>query len=141
VNKIVEIALRRPYTFVVLAILITLYGSKSALDTPTDVFPNVKIPVVAIVWSYAGMLPEDVCGRITYFYERALTSTVEGIERLESQSYYGFSIVKVFMHPGADLAATEADLEHVAARYFGHYALIAYVDEVRVLRPDKYGAE
>jgi multidrug efflux pump subunit AcrB len=114
VNKLVEIALRRPYTFVVVAILITLYGGKSALDTPTDVFPNVKIPVVAVVWSYAGMMPEDVSGRITYFYERALTSTVEGIERLESQSYYGFSIVKIFMHPGADLAATEADIASIS---------------------------
>lgn len=113
-NKLVEIALRRPYTFVVVAILITLYGGKSALDTPTDVFPNVKIPVVAVVWSYAGMMPEDVSGRITYFYERALTSTVEGIERLESQSYYGFSIVKIFMHPGADLAATEADIASIS---------------------------
>jgi multidrug efflux pump subunit AcrB len=114
VNKLVAIALRRPYTFVVVAILITLYGSKSALETPTDVFPNVKIPVVAVVWSYAGMMPEDVSGRITYFYERALTSTVEGIERLESQSYYGFSIVKVFLHPGADLAATEADIASIS---------------------------
>ena len=113
-NKLVAIALRRPYTFVVLAILITLYGSKSALETPTDVFPNVKIPVVAVVWAYAGMLPEDVSGRITYFYERALTSTVEGIERLESQSYYGSSMIKVFLHPGADLAATEADIASIS---------------------------
>ncbi|MGB8222310.1 MAG: efflux RND transporter permease subunit, partial [Polyangiales bacterium] len=113
-NKLVGIALSRPYTFVVLAILITLYGSKSALDTPTDVFPNVKIPVVAIIWGYAGMLPEDVSGRITYFYERALTSTVEGIARLESQSYYGFSLTKVFLQPGADLAATEADIASIS---------------------------
>ncbi|MGB8330208.1 MAG: efflux RND transporter permease subunit [Polyangiales bacterium] len=113
-NKLVAIALSRPYTFVVLAILITLYGGKSALDTPTDVFPNVKIPVVAIIWSYAGMLPEDVSGRITYFYERALTSTVEGIARLESQSYYGSSMTKVFLQPGADLAATEADIASIS---------------------------
>jgi len=113
-NKLVAIALSRPYTFVVLAILITLYGGKSALDTPTDVFPNVRIPVVAVIWAYAGMLPEDVSGRITYFYERALTSTVEGIARLESQSYYGFSMTKVFLQPGADLAATEADIASIS---------------------------
>ena len=72
-NQIVLIALRRPYTFVVLAILIVLFGAKSVLQTPTDVFPNIKIPVISVVWSYAGLLPSDVSGRITFFFERALT--------------------------------------------------------------------
>jgi multidrug efflux pump subunit AcrB len=109
-NKITEIALKRPYTFVVLAIVIVLMGATSVRDTPTDVFPNIRLPCVAVVWSYAGLLPADVSGRITYFYERALTSTVEGIERLESHSYYGSSIIFIYLHPGVDLAGAEAEI-------------------------------
>jgi multidrug efflux pump subunit AcrB len=82
--------------------------------TPTDVFPNIKIPVVAVVWSYAGLLPKEVSGRITYYYERALTTNVEGIEHIESQSYYGSSITKVFLQPGIDLAAAEADIDSIS---------------------------
>ena len=67
-NAIVVVALKRPYTFVVLAIAILLYGIMSILKSPTDVFPNIRIPVVAVVWSYAGLLPEDVSGRITFYY-------------------------------------------------------------------------
>ena len=113
-NKLVEIALKRPYTFVVLSILIALYGAQSALRTPTDVFPNIKIPVVAVVWTYSGLLPSDVSGRITYFYERALTSTVEGIERLESDSYFGSSIIKIYLQPGTDLAGAEAEITAIS---------------------------
>jgi multidrug efflux pump subunit AcrB len=109
-NKITEIALKRPYTFVVLAIVIVLFGATSVRDTPTDVFPNIRLPCVAVVWSYSGLLPSDVSGRITYFYERALTSTVEGIERLESHSYYGSSIIFIYLHPGTDLAGAEAEI-------------------------------
>jgi multidrug efflux pump subunit AcrB len=82
--------------------------------TPTDVFPNIKIPVVAVVWSYAGLLPKEVSGRITYYYERALTTNVEGIEHIESQSYYGSSITKIFLQPGIDLAAAEADIDSIS---------------------------
>ena len=113
-NKLVEVALKRPYTFVVLAILIAVYGAMSAKNAPTDVFPSIKIPVVAIVWVYAGLLPDEVSGRITYFHERAITSTVEGIERLESDSYYGSSIIKVFLQPGTDLAAAEAEISAIS---------------------------
>ena len=113
-NKLVEIALKRPYTFVVLAILIALYGTRSTLQTPTDVFPNIKIPVVAVVFTYSGLLPTDVSGRITYYYERALTSTVEGIERLESDSYYGASIIKVYLQPGVELAGAEAEITAIS---------------------------
>jgi multidrug efflux pump subunit AcrB len=109
-HKITEIALKRPYTFVVLAIVIVLFGATSVRDTPTDVFPNIRLPCVAVVWSYSGLLPADVSGRITYFYERALTSTVEGIERLESHSYYGSSIIFIYLHPGIDLAGAEAEI-------------------------------
>jgi multidrug efflux pump subunit AcrB len=113
-NEIVVIALRRPYTFIVLSILIVLFGIQSVLKSPTDVFPNIKIPVVAVVWSYAGLLPSDVSGRITFFYERALTSTVEGIEHIESHSYYGSSIVKIFLQPGTDLAGAEAEITAIS---------------------------
>ena len=85
-NAIVVVALKRPYTFVVLAIAILLYGIMSILKSPTDVFPNIRIPVVAVVWSYAGLLPEDVSGRITFYYERQLTSTVEGLDQPDAPS-------------------------------------------------------
>ncbi|TLY45153.1 MAG: efflux RND transporter permease subunit, partial [Nitrospirae bacterium] len=75
-NQLVLIALRRPYTFVVLAILIVLFGTMSALHMPTDVFPNIGIPVTSVVWVYAGLLPQNVEGRITYLFERFLTATV-----------------------------------------------------------------
>ncbi len=113
-NQIVLIALRRPYTFVVLAILIALFGTMSVSKSPTDVFPNIKIPVIAVVWSYGGLLPADVSGRITFFYERALTSTVEGIKHIESHSYYGSSIIKIFLQPGVDLAGAEAEVTAIS---------------------------
>ena len=113
-NQMVLIALRRPYTFVVLAILIVLFGAKSVLQTPTDVFPNIKIPVISVVWSYAGLLPSDVSGRITLFFERALTSTVEGIKHIQSHSYYGFSITNIFLQDGIDVAGAEAEVAAIS---------------------------
>jgi multidrug efflux pump subunit AcrB len=113
-NQIVLIALRRPYTFVVLAILIVLFGTKSVLNTPTDVVPNIRIPVIAVVWSYTGLLPIDVSGRITFYFERALTSTVEGIQRIVSQSYYGISIINIFLQPETNLAGAEAEVAAIA---------------------------
>lgn len=113
-NKLVEIALKKPYTFVVMAIFIVVYGISSILKTPTDVFPNIKIPVVAIVWEYAGLLPDDVSGRITYVYERLLTTTVEGIAKLESNSYFGSSIIKVYLQPDTDLAAAETEITAIS---------------------------
>jgi multidrug efflux pump subunit AcrB len=113
-NQIVIIALRRPYTFVVLSILILIFGIMSILKSPTDVFPNIKIPVISVVWSYAGLLPQDVSGRITFFYERALTSTVEGIERIVSHSYYGSSIVNIFLQPETNLAGAEAEVAAIS---------------------------
>ncbi len=113
-NQIVLIALRRPYTFVVLAILIVLFGTKSVLNTPTDVFPNIKIPVISVVWSYTGLLPIEVSGRITFYFERALTSTVEGIQRIVSQSYYGISIINIFLQPETNLAGAEAEVAAIS---------------------------
>ncbi|QXP85137.1 efflux RND transporter permease subunit [Methylococcus sp. Mc7] len=113
-NQIVLIALRRPYTFVVLSILIVLFGILSVLKTATDVFPPIKIPVVSVVWAYAGLLPQDVSGRITYYYERALTSTVEGIARIESNSYYGISIINIYLQPDTNLAGAEAEITAIS---------------------------
>jgi multidrug efflux pump subunit AcrB len=109
-NAIVLIALKRPYTFVVLAILILIFGGRAALSTPTDIFPNIGIPVVAAVWTYNGLTPEDMSGRVVYYYERALTTTVSNIEHIESESLYGRGIVKIYFQPGTDIAAAQAQV-------------------------------
>src|SRR6202795_237053 len=113
-NAIVLIALKRPYTFVVLAILILIFGGRAALRTPTDIFPNIGIPVVAVVWTYSGLTPEDMSGRVVYYYERALTTTVSNIEHIESQSLYGRGIVKIYFQPGTDVAAAQAQITSIS---------------------------
>jgi multidrug efflux pump subunit AcrB len=113
-NAIVLIALKRPYTFVVLAILILIFGGRAVLSTPTDIFPNIGIPVVAVVWTYNGLTPEDMSGRVVYYYERSLTTTVGNIEHIESQSLYGRGIVKIYFQPGTDVAAAQAQVTAVS---------------------------
>jgi len=113
-NAIVLMALKRPYTFVVLAILIFIFGGLAAIRTPTDIFPNIRIPVVAVVWTYNGLTPEDMSGRVIYYYERQLTATVGNIEHIESQSLYGRGIVKIFFQPGTDVAAAQAQVVAVS---------------------------
>jgi multidrug efflux pump subunit AcrB len=93
---IVKLALSRPYTFVVMALLILIFGAMAVLRTPTDIFPNIKIPVIAAVWNYTGLPPDEMSGRIVSVYERVLTTTVNDIEHIESQSIAGFGIVKIF---------------------------------------------
>src|ERR1700683_4633757 len=100
---IVRLALRRPYTFVVVSILIVIVGTLAIFRTPTDIFPNINIPVVSIIWSYAGLVPEDMADRIVSVTERALTTTVDNIEHIESQSLYGVAVVKVFLQPDANI--------------------------------------
>jgi len=100
---IVRLALRRPYTFVVVSILIVLMGALAIVRTPTDIFPNINIPVVSIIWNYTGLLPEDMSDRIVSVTERALTTTVDNIEHIESQSLYGVAVVKVFLQPDANI--------------------------------------
>ncbi len=112
--QLVHLALRRPYTFVVLAILIVIFGTMSVLHTPTDVFPNILIPVTSVVWAYDGLLPQDVEGRITYIFERFLTSTVEGIKYIHSHSYYGSSIINIYLQDGIDRGGTEADITAIS---------------------------
>jgi multidrug efflux pump subunit AcrB len=113
-NAIVLIALKRPYTFAVLAILILIFGGRAALQTPTDIFPNIGIPVVAVVWTYNGLTPEDMSGRVVYYYERALTTTVSNIEHIESQSLYGRGIVKIYFQPGTDVSAAQAQVTAIS---------------------------
>src|SRR6202021_3779583 len=98
---IVRLALKRPYTFVVLAILIVIMGTLAIFRTPTDIFPNINIPVVSIIWSFNGLVPEDMADSIVSITERALTTTVDNIEHIESQSLYGIAVVKLFLRPPA----------------------------------------
>ena len=114
IKNFVKIGLQRPYTFVVLAILIFLLGVRCIYTTSTDVFPDIKTPVVAVVWNYSGLLPSEVSGRITFVHERAITTTVEGVKSIESNSYYGISLIKVFLQPGTDIARAEAEISAVS---------------------------
>ncbi len=111
---IVRLALRRPYTFVVLAILILVMGALAIFRTPTDIFPNINIPVVSIIWNYSGLVPEDMNNRIVYVTERALTTTVDNIEHIESQSLYGVAVVKVFLQPTANVERGIAQITAVS---------------------------
>ncbi|MGA7409494.1 MAG: efflux RND transporter permease subunit, partial [Bryobacteraceae bacterium] len=95
---IVRLALRRPYTFVVMSVLIAILGGIAVFIMPTDIFPNIDIPVVSLVWSYAGISPEEMEKRIVTISERSLTTTVNDIEHIESQSYNGVAVVRVFFH-------------------------------------------
>ncbi|HEX4080448.1 MAG TPA: efflux RND transporter permease subunit [Rhizomicrobium sp.] len=107
---IVRLALRRPYTFVVLAILILIFGALAALRTATDIFPDIKIPVIAVVWTYRGMSPDDMAGRVIYYYERQLSSAVNDIQHIQSQSLTGIGIVKIFFQPGVDIRTATAQV-------------------------------
>ena len=102
---IVKLALRRPYTFVVMALLILIFGVSAALRTPVDIFPSINIPVVAVVFSYTGLSPDDMSGRIVTFYERSLTTSVNDIEHIESQSVPNYGIIKIFFQPSVNINA------------------------------------
>src|SRR6267378_3477992 len=99
---IVKVALRRPYTFIMLAVLIVLMGSYAILRTPTDIFPNIKIPITAVIWRYSGILPEEIANRIVLFSERITQTTVNDVEHTESQSVNGIAVVKYFFQPDVD---------------------------------------
>jgi multidrug efflux pump subunit AcrB len=107
---VVQIALRRPYTFVVFSFLIAIFGVRAALLTPTDIFPNINIPVVSVVWTYTGLLPNDMSGRVIYFYERYLTAQVADIEHIESQSLNSYGVVKIFFQKGANIRTALAQV-------------------------------
>src|SRR6267154_870739 len=100
---IVRLALRRPYTFVVVSILILIMGGLAIVRTPTVIFPNINIPVVSIIWNYNGLVPEDMSDRIVRSTVRARTTSVDNLEHIESQSLYGIAVVKVFLQPTANI--------------------------------------
>ena len=106
---LVRIALSRPYTFIVLALVLLILGISAILRTPTDIFPSIDIPVVSVVWSYNGLLPEDMANRITSIFERAVTTTVNNIEHIESESLLGVAVIKLFFQPDVkiDVAISE----------------------------------
>src|SRR2546430_14837688 len=110
---IVRLALRRPYTFVVVALLIAVMGVLSVVTMQTDIFPSIDIPVVTVIWSYGGLSPTEMQDRITTVVERAMTTTVNNIEHIESQSVGGNSVIKIFFQPGADVNAAEAEVTSI----------------------------
>ncbi|MGD1080129.1 MAG: efflux RND transporter permease subunit [Candidatus Sulfotelmatobacter sp.] len=111
---IVRVALDRPYTFIVLALLILIFSPVVILRTPTDIFPNVNIPVIAVAWQYTGLNPEEMEGRVTSVYERIVTSTVDNIEHIESTTVNGQAIVKIFLQPGTSLDTANAQVTAVS---------------------------
>src|ERR1039458_7527711 len=100
---IVRLALRRPYTFIVLAVLIVLLGVFTILRTPTDIFPAINIPVVSAVWTYTGLSAREVEQRILYVHERMIATLVDNIEHIESTAYNGAGVIKVYLRPGASV--------------------------------------
>ena len=111
---IVDLALRRPLTFIVLALLILISGVLSIIATPKDIFPPIDIPVVSVIFNYSGLSPDQMEVRLTAPYERVLTTTVDDIEHIESQSLYGIAVVKIFMQPTANLAKAIAQVTSVS---------------------------
>ncbi len=112
--KIVRLALVRPYTFIVLALLILLAGPLAALRTPTDIFPDIRIPVISVIWNYSGLQPDDMSGRIVTYYERTLGTTVNDVQHIESQSFRSFGIVKIFFQPTVDIRTATAQVTSVS---------------------------
>ncbi len=139
---IVRIALERPYTFVVMAMLILIFGARAWLGTPTDIFPDIDIPVISVVWTYNGLPPDDMSGRIVYFYERTLTAQVNDIQRIESQSLPGYGVIKVYFQPKVKIdmaiaqvtAASQTVLKFLPAGVTPPYVLSFNASSVPVLQ-------
>src|ERR1700677_1449948 len=100
---IVALALRRPYTFVVMAMLIAILGVSAIISMPVDIFPYIDIPVVSVIWSYQGLSPEEMEKRMVTIFERSMTTTVNDIEHIESQSYSGVAVVRVYFQPNVQI--------------------------------------
>ena len=111
---LVRLALSRPYTFVVLALLILIIGPLAALRTPTDIFPDIRIPVISVVWQYTGLPPDEMSGRITTPFQRALTTTVNDIEHIEANSYNGIGVIKIFFQSYADIRTANAQVTAIS---------------------------
>ena len=112
--SLVRIALARPLAFIVMAILIVLIGPLAAMKTPVDILPDINIPVIAVVWQYQGLPAPDMAGRVIYYYERTMTSTVNNIEHIESQSLTGVGIVKIYFQPGTDIRTATAQVTSIS---------------------------
>jgi multidrug efflux pump subunit AcrB len=106
--------LRRPYTFVVLAFLLLIIGPLAASRTPVDIFPEIGIPIIAVIWNFTGLPPEEMAGRMVSPFERALTTTVNDIEHIEANSYTSVGIVKIFFHPGTDVRTANAQVTAIS---------------------------
>jgi multidrug efflux pump subunit AcrB len=113
-TELVRIALNRPYTFVVLALLLLIIGPLSAMRTPVDIFPDIRIPVIGVIWQYTGLPPDQMAGRILTQYQRSLTTTVNDIEHITANSYNGVGIVKIFFQPNADIRTANAQVTAVS---------------------------
>src|SRR6201995_653539 len=111
---IVRVALNRPYTFIVLALLILILSPVIIFRTPTDIFPNINIPVIAVAWTYNGLSPEEMEGRITTVYERVLTTVVDNIEHIESTTVNGNAIVKIYLQPNASIDRANAQITAIS---------------------------
>src|SRR5258708_5120428 len=111
---LVRIALQRPYTFIVLALVILIVGPLAALRTPVDIFPDIRIPVIAVIWQYTGLPPEQMAGRMTTQFQRALTTTVNDIEHIEANSYNTIGITKVFFQPNVDIRIANTQITAVS---------------------------
>ena len=107
---IVRTALKRPYTFVVLALLIVIMGGVTLASMATDMLPEIDIPVIAVINTYTGLSPDEVAARITGPFERATTTTVNGIEHIESQSLNGVSVTKIYLQPGTNVEGAIAEV-------------------------------
>ena len=105
---IVNLALRRPYTFIVLALFILISGLFAILRTPKDILPSINVPVVSVIWTFSGMQPTEIENHITSVYERALTTTVDNIEHIESESLSGLAVAKIFLQPTASSPSRRA---------------------------------
>ncbi len=113
-NALVRIALSRPYTFVVLAVLLLIVGPLAALRTPTDIFPEIRIPVIGVVWQYTGLPPDQMSGRIVTPFQRALTTTVNDIEHITANSYNTYGVIKIFFQPNVDIRTANAQVTAIA---------------------------
>src|SRR5215469_3121354 len=102
-NGIVRIALQRPLTFIVMAVLILIFGVIAAVSTPADIFPDIKVPAIAVAWQYTGLSADDMAGRVMYPFERTVSTLVSDLEHMESNSIAGIGVERIFFQPGVDI--------------------------------------
>src|SRR5205085_11580808 len=114
---IVALALRRPYTFIVMSLVLLILAPIVIFSTPTDIFPEINIPVISIVWNYQGLSPQEMSDRITSTTERALTTLVNDIDHIESQSLNGVAVVKIYFRPSANIQTALAQVTAVSQTF------------------------